>query len=352
LRPLEAERLAERLAEITPGDLSITTLTNSGAEAVEAAIKLARVRTGRPVILSTRDGFHGNTLTSVSAVRALEEAASRVGMDLGEAHVVVVGAAGAIGRLTSLMLARRTGRITLCGNAANPFTPRLLSNVADEVCATLLDTVPAANFASGRAAGLMSYLRDGLRADEGVGGLALRTSQAFQGRGLVAPVEWRLPLDAALKSADIVVVATSAETAILDPRTLSPGTLVCDVARPPNVAQTSLPDDAVMVFDGGLITPPSDIDLGPFQTLPPGLCWGCFGETMLLALAGEEGDYSIGSKLPLNDADRIAVLAERHGFRPAPLQWYGEEIGADRMDRFARHVAERQKDRVTTLRIG
>ena len=40
LRSLDAERLADRLAEVTPGDLAITTFTNSGAEAVEAALSL------------------------------------------------------------------------------------------------------------------------------------------------------------------------------------------------------------------------------------------------------------------------------------------------------------------------
>ena len=47
LRPIEAERLAEKLAQITPHDLGVVTLANSGAEAVEAAIKLAKARTGR-----------------------------------------------------------------------------------------------------------------------------------------------------------------------------------------------------------------------------------------------------------------------------------------------------------------
>ena len=67
LRPVVAEKLAARLAEITPGDLAITTFTNSGAETVEAAVKLARVRTGRDRILSTWNGFHGKTLGALSA---------------------------------------------------------------------------------------------------------------------------------------------------------------------------------------------------------------------------------------------------------------------------------------------
>jgi len=67
LRATEAERLAQNLAEITPGDLNVVTLANSGAEAVEAAIKLARARTGRDIILSTFNGFHGKTLGALSA---------------------------------------------------------------------------------------------------------------------------------------------------------------------------------------------------------------------------------------------------------------------------------------------
>ncbi|MDP4121398.1 MAG: aminotransferase class III-fold pyridoxal phosphate-dependent enzyme, partial [Bacillota bacterium] len=39
--------LAELMAEITPGDLQYSFFTNSGAESVEGALKLARVHTGR-----------------------------------------------------------------------------------------------------------------------------------------------------------------------------------------------------------------------------------------------------------------------------------------------------------------
>ena len=59
--------LAERLVAIAPSGLDHAVFTNSGAEAIEAAIKLARCRTGRLGILSTRDGFHGLTLAGMSA---------------------------------------------------------------------------------------------------------------------------------------------------------------------------------------------------------------------------------------------------------------------------------------------
>jgi 4-aminobutyrate aminotransferase len=52
-------RLYERLAGLLPGGPWQAFLSNSGAEAVEAAVKLARVATGRPVIIGFRYGFHG-----------------------------------------------------------------------------------------------------------------------------------------------------------------------------------------------------------------------------------------------------------------------------------------------------
>ena len=54
-------RLYERLAHLLPGGPWSAFLSNSGAEAVEAAVKLARVATGRPAIIAFRYGFHGRT---------------------------------------------------------------------------------------------------------------------------------------------------------------------------------------------------------------------------------------------------------------------------------------------------
>lgn len=58
--------LAEKLAAITPGDLRFTFFCNSGAEAVEGALKFAKGATGRSKIVSTLGGFHGKTLGALS----------------------------------------------------------------------------------------------------------------------------------------------------------------------------------------------------------------------------------------------------------------------------------------------
>jgi 4-aminobutyrate aminotransferase len=60
-------RLAEKLAQIAPGEAPKRVFfTNSGTEAVEAAIKLARYHTGRSHIIGFYGAFHGRTLGSLS----------------------------------------------------------------------------------------------------------------------------------------------------------------------------------------------------------------------------------------------------------------------------------------------
>ena len=59
--------LAERLGRLTPGDLQYSFFCNSGAEAVEGALKLARLATGRPGIVAMSDAFHGKTFGALSA---------------------------------------------------------------------------------------------------------------------------------------------------------------------------------------------------------------------------------------------------------------------------------------------
>jgi predicted amino acid dehydrogenase len=106
---------------------------------------------------------------------------------------------------------------------------------------------------------------------------------------------------------------------------LRPGALVCDVARPPNVVADVRRAD-VIVFDGGLVRLPQAITLGPIGGLPPGICWGCLGETILLALEGGGTDWSIGQNLSVEHADRVAALSRKHGLSCAPLQRLGREL--------------------------
>jgi taurine---2-oxoglutarate transaminase len=60
-------RLGKLLAEVTPGDLTMSFFTNGGAEANENAIKLARWYTGRHKIVTRYRSYHGATAGAISA---------------------------------------------------------------------------------------------------------------------------------------------------------------------------------------------------------------------------------------------------------------------------------------------
>src|SRR3954471_8358418 len=60
--------VCRRLAELSPcrGDAQKSILLNSGAEAVENAVKIARAATGRPAVIVFENAFHGRTLLAMT----------------------------------------------------------------------------------------------------------------------------------------------------------------------------------------------------------------------------------------------------------------------------------------------
>jgi acetylornithine/succinyldiaminopimelate/putrescine aminotransferase len=80
----QREALAEKLAELCPDPLGRVFLCNSGAEANENALHLARRHTGRQTIVTVRGGWHGRTAATLACTDGprYEEAARRAGMPL------------------------------------------------------------------------------------------------------------------------------------------------------------------------------------------------------------------------------------------------------------------------------
>jgi 4-aminobutyrate aminotransferase len=62
--------LTERLGDFLPAGLDSVFYANSGSEAVEAAVRLARMATGRPNIITFQGGFHGRTVAAASLTTA------------------------------------------------------------------------------------------------------------------------------------------------------------------------------------------------------------------------------------------------------------------------------------------
>jgi len=153
-----------------------------------------------------------------------------------------------------------------------------------------------------------------------------------------------------LRRAHVVITVTSADTAIVFPEHLAPGTLVVDVARPRDVSmlvQLERPDD-VLVIEGGIVALPEPSSLGFDFGFPPGLAYACMAETILCALEGMEsgGDYrafTIGKDVAACQVKEIAELGRRHGLKLAGYRSFETVVTSGRIDRFRAYASQRQR---------
>ncbi|MCL4237887.1 MAG: shikimate dehydrogenase [Anaerolineae bacterium] len=204
----------------------------------------------------------GDAYTVSMAVAAVREAARRMGLRMDESTAAVVGATGAIGQVCAQILAREVAELILIGRHAE----------------TLADV-------HAQCSGQRARVRSGTDLN-------------------------------AISEASLVLSVTSATTAVIEPEHLRSGAVVCDVARPRDVARrvAELRDD-VLVIDGGMVEVPGPVDFGFDFGFPPGKAYACMAETMALALEGRYEDYSVGKQITLAQVEEIGAIAARHGFR-------------------------------------
>lgn len=216
----------------------------------------------------------GDSYTAAISVDATREAARRMGTDLAQATLAVVGGAGAIGRAVAQLLAPHVGRMLLIGRQREGLV-EVAENVKHAGCA---DVVISTNV-----------------------------------------------MDVA--QAEVVVTVTSSGGNLIQPEMLRRGAVVCDVSRPRDVSQhVVLARDDVLVIDGGLVRVPGRVDFGFDYGLPPDLTYGCLAETMVLTFESRFEDYSIGKNLSLGQVREIDTLAAKHGFELAALRSFEHRL--------------------------
>jgi 4-aminobutyrate aminotransferase len=76
-------RLAARLGDVLPPGLDSVFFLNSGSEAVEASVRLARHATGRPLIVAFDGGFHGRTMGAAALTTSGAKIRSGIGPMMG-----------------------------------------------------------------------------------------------------------------------------------------------------------------------------------------------------------------------------------------------------------------------------
>lgn len=221
----------------------------------------------------------GDSYTVVIAVDAIREAARVMGKDIRECSVAVVGATGAIGKTCAQILAGDCAELILVGRR--------------------MDALEAMR-------------------------------ERCEGKGAKVSVSTRVE---AIYNADLVLTVTSAIHAIIEPRHLKPGAVVCDVARPRDVSrQVASQRDDVLVIEGGMVEVPGPVDFGFDFGFPPGKSYACMAETMALALEGRYEDYTIGKDVTVEQALEIGEIAARHGFRLSGFRSFEKPVSQETID--------------------
>ncbi|WIJ23904.1 hypothetical protein [Devosia sp. RR2S18] len=218
---------------------------------------------------------NGNAFTAAMTLLAMERLLVRLPADT---LIALVGATGSVGTCLTRLLARKhAGRLLLVA----------------------------------RNRGRLETLAEEVRSDD----LAVSVSTDM----------------ADVRNAGLVVLLTSAPEAILRTEHLGQGAVVLDDTVPRNTDEgllKSRPD--VTIIDGGLVEIPGFDLKGCSIGLAPKLAYACLAETMLLALSGHRGHFSIGAP-EVHQAEHLLGLAARYrhlGFQLAPFQSFGRKLGA------------------------
>jgi len=306
-------------------------------EEVRAAVDLAHERGATLVGLGgytsivTRSGLAisdcnlalttGNAFTAASGVEALRIALRSRGRRLSQCAAVVMGATGAVGRSSALLLSREVARLLLVGNPRRPESIVMdrLRAIARSICrhAAVADT-DHGTYAEGS---LLAWLRSqplpsADAPDEAFAPILTALERA--GRLMLTRFA-----EGALTFGDAVIVATSSTEKIVAARALKRSAVVCDLSRPANVSEailTQRPD--VMVIDGGLIEVPFELDLRRFG-LARRHAYACMAEAMLLALERQTRHFALGPDFGPEAVLHVQRLAARHGFKVARLRSFG-----------------------------
>lgn len=286
----------------------------------------------------------GNSFTVLMAMEALYQGARKMRKDLSQAQGAVVGASGSIGRTCALMLSEEVQHITLLGNADHPVSSK---NRLESLAREIIDLAVARRKA-GERGGLSGWLEETARLltdahteqstaflqDLNRGDLTLeKIKEICSYLKITIPLTLSVDIDNDLVSCDLIVAASNSPEYLIYSRHLKAGAVVCDVARPADIApEVYAGRDDVLILEGGLVQFPDQVRFGPNLGYRDGVNMACLSETILLALEGDYHDFSIGMKLPLSTVEYLRTLGRKHGFSLAGLMMDNKEISDQDID--------------------
>ncbi|MBO8159852.1 MAG: aminotransferase class III-fold pyridoxal phosphate-dependent enzyme [Thermosyntropha sp.] len=297
----------------------------------------------------------GNSFTTIMALEALFSGAKKMHIDVSRAHGAVVGATGSIGRACALIMSEEMRYITLLGNPQHPTSSKnRLNSLIEDMFSYAWERRNR-----GEIKGLSAWLDEIMeilerKGDERAKWLKTRIeneevnievlNELCVYLGVSLPVTTSLDAESTLPKCDLIVAASNSPEYLVYSHHLKPGAVVCDVARPADVAPEVLEErNDVLILEGGLVEYPEPVVFGPNFGYRDGVSLACLSETVLLALEGDYNDYSIGTKLSLDTVAYLRHLGEKHGFKLAGLVMGGKEITDEDIEEIYRNSLRMKK---------
>lgn len=281
----------------------------------------------------------GNSFTVLMAMEAVILGAEKMHINLETARGAVLGATGSIGRNCAILLSEKVQNIVLLGN------PEHVRSSKNRLASLSTDIYKkaASRRNAGELSGVSQWLDNIARelkvkgTEEALGYLEQINDDTAITVDLVAevcrylnidtPITTSLNIAETLPDCNMIIAASNSPDYLVYPENLRPGAVVCDVARPADVAPECYKErNDVLVLEGGLVQFPDNIAFGPNLGYRDGVNVACLSETILLALEGDYNDYSIGTVMPLEMVEYMRRLSEKHGFSLAGLKMGNKEI--------------------------
>jgi fatty aldehyde-generating acyl-ACP reductase len=242
----------------------------------------------------------GNSLTIAAAVQSLFRGAAEMEIDPTTVTAAVIGATGSIGGACACLIAPHVRHLILVARNATRLR-KMHEEIAPELSCTS---------------------------------------------------ECSTDVSAAVRSAQLILTATSSTHDVIEPEDLQTGAVVCEVSLPHDVSRrvaTLRPD--VLVTEGGNMLVPGEPRFERVQrrgtefdlNLPPRTALACMSETMILALERRFECYTLGRGIDLAKVLEIEAMADRCGFKLAGMRAFDTAITPEKIAATRAAAAERMR---------
>lgn len=225
----------------------------------------------------------GNSYTVAVAMKALDDAARRMNIEMENSVGAVVGATGSIGSVCAKMLAKKVSKLNLIGRNM-------------EKLETLKEKI--------------------------------KNSQSKADIFIMNNVKKGIP------EADVVITMTSSAESVIEADDLKSGSVVCDIARPRDVSrEVADKRNDVLVIDGGAVYVPGEkMNFNFYFGYPPRMAYGCMSETIMLALENRYENFSMGRELSIEKVEEIDKIGDKHGFKLAGLRSFDQYLKDEKIE--------------------